>query len=104
MTARMSTILGAVILFWLVVCLVGVEEPAYANERNAPEDEGGISVSAVSLVRPLGICALSLLLLTFLTGLFRRRLGRRFLKIHKILAFLTIAVALCHGVLVLLLF
>ena len=104
MKARMSTILGAVILFWLVVCLVGVEEPAYANERNVPEGERGISLSAVSLVRPLGICALSLLLVTFLTGLFRRRLGRRFLKIHKTFAFLTVGIALCHGLLVLLLF
>lgn len=104
MKARMSTILGAVILFWLVVCLVGVEEPAYANEHNVHEHDHGISLSPISLIRPLGICALSLLLVTFLTGLFRRRLGRRFLKLHKILAFLTVGIALCHGLLVLLLF
>ena len=57
-----------------------------------------------SLIEPLGITALTLLLTTAATGLFRRKLGRRFMKVHKILAWSTVAVALCHGTLVMLLF
>jgi len=60
--------------------------------------------SLVSLVKPLGICALSSLLITFIIGLFRRKLGRRFLKLHMTFAFLTVIIALCHGILVLMLF
>lgn len=58
----------------------------------------------VSLIEPLGITALTLLLITVATGLFRRKLGRRFMKVHKTFAWLTVAVALCHGTLVILLF
>ena len=60
--------------------------------------------SLFSLVKPLGICALSSLLITLLIGLFRRKLGRRFLKLHMTFAFLTVIIALCHGILVLMLF
>lgn len=102
MKTRMSTIPGAVILVLLGVCLIGVEGPAFGNEHGEGEDD--FSLSLISLVRPLGIGALILLLITFFTGLFRRRLGRRFLKTHKIFAFITVAIALCHGVLVLVLF
>ncbi len=57
-----------------------------------------------SLIEPLGITALTLLLATAVTGLFRRKLKRRFLTIHKILAALTVAIALCHAILVMILF
>ena len=60
--------------------------------------------SLYSLVKPLGIAALSLLLITAASGLFRRKLRRRFLTIHKILATLTVAVALTHGILVMVLY
>lgn len=66
--------------------------------------EAGQAFSWISLVEPLGICALSCALVTFATGLARRKLGRRFLKIHKTFAWLTVGVALCHGILVLSLF
>jgi hypothetical protein len=102
MRARMSKIFGAVVLIWVVICVIGVKQAAFANVQG--EHEGDFSLSLISLVRPLGICALGSLVITFLTGLFRRRLGRRFLKIHKIFAFITVAIALCHGVLVLVLF
>lgn len=57
-----------------------------------------------SLIELLGITALTLLLITAATGLLRRKLGRRFLTVHKILAALTVAVALCHGTLVIVFF
>lgn len=57
-----------------------------------------------SLIEPLGITALTLLLITASTGLFRRKLGRRFLTVHKVLAAMTVAVALCHGILVITVF
>ena len=57
-----------------------------------------------SLIKPLGIAALSGLCLTFLVGVFRRKFGRRFLKIHLALAFTTVVLGLLHGLLVLKLF
>ena len=102
MKTRMSTIPRVVILVFLGVCLIGVEQPAFGNEHG--EGEHDFSLSLISLVRPLGICVLGSLLITFLTGLFRRRLGRRFLKTHKIFAFITVVIGLVHGLLVLVLF
>jgi len=96
----MSTIIAAGILIRLVTGLIGPGQLAFANEQSEHE----LSLSLISLIRPLGICALSSLLITFLTGVFRRKLGRRFLGIHKVLAFITVIVALSHAVLVLLLF
>jgi hypothetical protein len=98
----MSTIPGAVIVVLLAVCLIGVAGAAFGNEDG--EGEHDFSLSLISLVRPLGIGALGLLLITFLTGLFRRRLGRRFLGIHKTFAFITVVIGLVHGLLVLVLF
>jgi hypothetical protein len=98
----MSTIAGAVIVVLLGVCLIGVEQPVFGNEPG--EGEHDFSLSLISLVRPLGIGALGLLLITFLTGLFRRRFGRRFLGIHKTFAFITVVIGLVHGLLVLVLF
>ena len=96
----MSTIIATAILIGLVMGLIGPGQLAFANENGEHE----LSLSLISLIRPLGICALSSLLITFLTGVFRRKLGRRFLGIHKVFAFITVIVALSHAVLVLLLF
>ncbi len=104
MKEKTCTMLAASILVWLAMSLIGVVQLAFANEPGEHEHEHGFSLSLVSVVRPLGICALGSLVITFLTGLFRRRLGRRFLKTHKIFAFITVVIALCHGVLVLVLF
>ena len=60
--------------------------------------------SFFSLVRPLGLCTLGSLLVTFTLGLFRKKFGKRFLKIHRTFALLTIIFALCHGILVLVLY
>ena len=51
---------------------------------------------------PLGIATFSLLVLTLCTGLLRRKLKRRFLSIHKTLAFTTVTVATVHMLTVLL--
>lgn len=104
MKGEICVILAGAILIWSAMSLIGVVQLAFANGPGEHEHEHGFSLSLVSVVRPLGICALSSLLITFLAGLFRRRLGRRFLMIHKMFAFITVVIALCHGVLVLVLF
>lgn len=91
------------IIFFLGFALGDSALPAEDAGHEHNHSEHG-SFSLVSVVKPLGICALSLLLITFLIGLFRRKLGRRFLKLHRIFAFLTVIIALCHGILVLVLF
>lgn len=101
MRALMSKEFGVTVLVLVAICMVGAGQAAFGNEHGEHE-EASLSVS--SLVKPLGICALGSLAITFVTGLFRRRLGRRFVKIHKIFAFITVGIALCHGVLVLVLF
>jgi len=92
------------VMFLLVFSLVVF---CFANAvlaDTAHDHEHKLEFSLFSLVRPLGVCALVSVLVTFITGLFRRKIGRRFLKIHKTFAFLTIAFALCHGILVMILF
>jgi hypothetical protein len=89
--------LSALLVFLIVISLTGM---CFADEVHGHES----SFNAFLLIRPLGISALILLLLTACTGVFRKKLKRRFLKIHKILALLTIAVALSHAVLVIILF
>lgn len=51
---------------------------------------------------PLGIATFSLLVLTLCIGLLRRKLKRRFLAVHRTLAFATIVVAALHALTVLL--
>ena len=68
------------------------------------DHEHKLEFSLFSLVRPLGICALVSALVTFIMGLARREIGRKFLKVHKTFAFLTTGFALCHGILVIVLF
>ncbi len=75
-----------------------------ASEAGDIEHEHKPDLSLFSFVKPLGICALGSALVTFATGLFRRKLGRRFLKVHRTFAWLTVGFALCHGILVLALF
>jgi len=94
MSATTKTVL--VLLLLALFCLSG---PALADEGGAQEYKS--SISLFSFIKPLGICALSLVLVTFGTGLFRRKLGKRFLKVHRTFAWLTVGLALCHGILVL---
>lgn len=88
----------------LILVLSFLSNVAVADEGGARGNEPKPGISLFSVVQPLGICALSLVLITFCTGLFRRKLGRRFLKVHKVCAWLTVGFALCHGILVLSLF
>jgi hypothetical protein len=52
------------------------------------------------MVEPLGIAALCFVFTTFLTGLFRRKLRQKFLKIHLPLAIISVILGLTHGILV----
>ncbi len=97
-----TQILQAMILsvFLLVVfCFV---DTVLADTEH--DHEHKLEFSFFSLVRPLGVCTLSSLLVTFTLGLFRKKLGKRFLKIHRTFAWLTLIFALCHGILVLMLY
>lgn len=108
MCGTIAKIKSKTLLILIGMTLLGfaLSENALAAEEAAHmhnHDDHG-SFSFFSLVKPLGICALSSLLITLLTGLFRRKLGRHFLKVHRISAFLTVIIALFHGILVLMLF
>jgi hypothetical protein len=94
----------AIAILILILVLSCLSNTAVADEGGVHEHDHGFDFSLFSLVKPLGICALSLVLITFCTGLFRRKLGRRFLKVHKLCAWLAAGLALCHGILVLSLF
>jgi len=91
----------SVILFFLLI-IVCFTSPVLADQDHSQEHE--FNFSFFSLVRPLGVCALASLLVTFSLGLLRKKLGKRFLKIHRTFAWLTITFALCHGILVLVLY
>jgi len=79
-------------------------ESVLASEEAGHEHQHDSSFSLFSLVRPLGIATLSFLSATFLTGLFRRKLGRRFLKAHLPLAIISVILGFTHGLLVLVLY
>ena len=96
--------LMSVTILILLLMLSFLSDVALADEGGSHEHEHGFDFSLFSFIRPLGICALSLVLITFGTGLFRRKLSSRFLKIHRTFAWLAVGVALCHGILVLALF
>jgi hypothetical protein len=95
-------LLLAIIFFWGVALSDSAFPAEDAGHKHNHSEYR--TFSFFSLVKPLGICALSSLLITFLIGLFRRKLGRRFLKVHMTFAFVTIIIALFHGILVLVLF
>jgi len=95
------TVIAMLVLILVLSCLSDV---AVADEGGTHVHEHLAGISLFSFVKPLGICALSLVLITFCTGLFRRKLGRRFLKVHKLCAWLAAGFALCHGILVMSLF
>lgn len=75
-----------------------------AAELGGQERGNGSTFSLFSLIEPLGIVTLSFVSATFLSGLFRRKLGRRFLKIHLPLALISVVLGFTHGTLVFILF
>jgi len=60
--------------------------------------------SLTSLIAPLGAATLCAVSLAFLSGLLRRKLGRKFLKIHLALGIVAICLGVTHGILVFVLF
>ena len=86
------------------VCGFLLNAGAFADEQGAGESGSGFTFSWFSLIQPLGIATLSLVGLTFLTGLLRKKLRRRFLKIHLPLAIATVVLGLSHGLLVFILY
>jgi len=95
-----------ILIFLLVFIFWGLalSENAFADDQAGHEDHGPSSFSLFSLVEPLGITTLSLVFTTFLTGLFRRKLRQKFLKIHMPLAIISVILGLTHGILVLILY
>jgi len=81
-----------------------LSEGALAAEGAGHEHQHDGSFSLFSLVRPLGIATLSFVSATSLTGLFRRKLSRRFLKIHLPLAIISVILGFTHGILVFVLY
>ena len=81
-----------------------LSEDVLAAENMGHEHHHNGSFSLFSLVKPLGIATLSFVFATFLAGVFRRKLGRRFLKIHLSLAIISIILGLTHGILVFVLY
>jgi hypothetical protein len=73
-----------------------------AHAHGHASSEASTSWRLYRFTGPLGITTYSLLVLTLCTGLLRRKLKRRFLKIHTPLAFTALAVATLHALTVLL--
>lgn len=92
-------LIGVTVAACMAIGLLGFAQVVSAEEVMV---EGGFSW--VSFIKPLGVCTFCLLMATVLTGLFRRELKRKFLKIHTLFAVLTLISAVFHGVLVILLF
>jgi len=90
------------ILVLTAALVLATNAGTFAAEHSDHEHES--TFSWFSLVRPLGIATLTCLCATFLTGLLRRKLRARFLKIHLPLAIAAVALGLSHGLLVFILY
>ena len=90
------------ILILSAALILATNAGAFATEHSGPEQTS--TFSWFSLVRPLGIATLTCLFATFLTGLFRRKLRARFLKIHLPLAIAAVVLGLSHGLLIFILY
>jgi hypothetical protein len=87
----------------MIGLLLGICSATLADGNSAEHNHSN-DFSVFTLIKVLGVCALASLLITFLTGLFRRKLGRKFLSVHRFLAWLTIVLALSHGITVMIVF
>jgi hypothetical protein len=90
----------------VLITIIGLSicTAALADENSSDNQSNGPQFSVFTLIEALGICTLTSLLITFLTGLFRRKLGRKFLSVHRFFAWLTIILALSHGITVMIVF
>ncbi len=86
------------------ICGFLLSSGAFAGEQGTGESGSGFTFSWFSLMQPLGIATLSLVALTFLTGLLRRKLRRKFVKIHLPLAIAALVLGVAHGLLVFILY
>jgi len=93
----------SVILLGLILWGFASSEGVLGENAGSERSQGG-SFPWFSLVRPLGIATLSFVCATFLTGLFRKKLGRRFLKVHVPLAITSVILGAAHGTLVFILY
>jgi hypothetical protein len=87
-------------IFWTL----GLSKNVFANDEVSNEGHDHQSFSLSILVEPLGIATLCFVSATFLTGLFRRKLRQKFLKIHQPLAIISVTLGLTHGILVMILY
>lgn len=90
------------ILLLSAALILAMNAGAFAAEHS--DHEHTSTFSWFSLVRPLGIATLTCLCATFLTGLLRRKLKARFLKIHLPLAIAAVTLGLSHGLLIFILY
>jgi DMSO/TMAO reductase YedYZ heme-binding membrane subunit len=88
----------------MAVCSPALSAVAFAGEQAGDGRSSSITFSWFSLVRPLGIATLSFVCVTFLTGLFRKKLKARVLRIHLPLAIAALILGLTHGLLVFILY
>jgi hypothetical protein len=100
----MNTKTGFAIIVAAIALLFITFTPLAADVISAEEQNYEDGFSVLNLIIVLGACALASLLATFLTGLFRIKLRRRFLILHKTLAWLTVILALTHAITVILVF
>jgi YHS domain-containing protein len=73
---------------------------AVVTDTGLDDDEHTFELTPGTLIKPMGIITLSLLVLTVIVGLFRRRLPKLLLKWHKCLGIITLISALIHAALV----
>ncbi|MFH1715722.1 MAG: hypothetical protein ABIF19_00090 [Planctomycetota bacterium] len=90
------------ILVLMAALVLAMNSGTFAAEQS--DHEHNSAFSWFSLVRPLGIATLCCLCATFLTGLFRKKLRARFLKIHLPLAIAAVTLGLTHGLLIFILY
>ena len=67
------------------------------GHSHAAQPSGSAGFPAYRLVVPLGVLTYTLLVSAALSGLFRRKLKRRFLPLHKIFALLAVSAATLHA-------
>jgi hypothetical protein len=90
--------------FIIIGLLLSICMAVLADEKPIEYKNQELDFSVVTLIEALGVCTLASLLITFLIGLFRRKLGRKFWVVHRFFAWLTMILALSHGITVMIVF
>ena len=90
--------------FIVIAVLLCASTLSLASEDMEHEHDHSSSFSLFSMVKPLGIATLISVFTTFLSGVFRRKLGHKWLKIHISLAVITLVLGSTHGLLVIILY